>query len=211
MVEWTTRPGLLPYPEAMDAMRARVAAIREGSAAEQVWLVEHPPLYTSGTSAEAGDLVAADRFPTYAAGRGGQWTYHGPGQRTAYVMLDISRPHGRVPARDVRAYVAALEAWVIAALATFGVVGERREGRVGVWVAGAAGEAKVAAVGVRVTRWVTWHGVAVNVDPDLSHYAGIVPCGVRGHGVTSLAALGVGVEMAEVDAALRKGWAGAFG
>lgn len=212
MVEWTTQPGLLPYPEAIAGMQARTAAIRDGTASEQVWLVEHPPLYTSGTSADAGDLVAAGGFPTYAAGRGGQWTYHGPGQRTAYVMLDITRPHGRVPARDIRAFVGALEGWVIAALSRFGVTGERRAGRIGIWVAGADGtEAKIAAIGVRVTRWVTWHGIALNAAPDLSHYAGIVPCGIRGHGVTSLAALGVVTTMAEVDTALGEAWAKAFG
>ena len=211
MIEWTTRPGLLPYPEAVAVMRARTAAIRDGAAPEQVWLVEHPPLYTSGTSAAAGDLVAAGSFPTYATGRGGQWTYHGPGQRTAYVMLDIARPHGRVPARDIRKFVAALEEWAILALARFGVVGERRHGRVGIWVADpSGGESKVAAIGVRVTRWVTWHGIALNVAPDLSHYAGIVPCGIRGHGVTSLAALGVAATMAEVDAALAEAWPAAF-
>ncbi len=212
MIEWTTQPGLLPYPDAITAMQARTAAIRDGSASEQVWLVEHPPLYTSGTSAEAGDLLAPGGLPTYAAGRGGQWTYHGPGQRTAYVMLDIARPHGRVPARDVRAYVAALEGWVMAALGRLGVTGERRDGRIGIWVTGPDGaDAKIAAIGVRVTRWVTWHGIALNAAPDLSHYAGIVPCGIRGHGVTSLAALGVAATMAEVDAALAQAWPAAFG
>ena len=211
MIDWTTQPGLLPYPEAIAAMQARTAAIRDGAAPEQVWLVEHPPLYTSGTSADAGGLVAAGGLPTYATGRGGQWTYHGPGQRTGYVMLDIARPHGKVPARDIRKFVAALEEWVILALARFGVTGERRDGRVGIWVAGASGaDSKVAAIGVRVTRWVTWHGIALNVAPDLSHYRGIVPCGIRGHGVTSLAALGVPATMAEVDAALAEAWAAAF-
>ncbi len=211
--EWRTSPGLLPYPDAVAAMRERVAAIRAGTAAELVWLVEHPPLYTAGTSAERADLQQPDRFPTYDAGRGGQWTYHGPGQRTGYVMLDLARAHGRVGARDVRQYVAGLEAWLIAMLARFGVDGQRREGRIGIWVADPAsgGEAKIAALGVRVTRWVSWHGVAVNVAPDLEHFSGIVPCGIRGHGVTSLRALGVTASMAQVDAALRASWAEVFG
>ena len=211
MVEWTTRPGLLDYPDGIAAMQARAAAIRGGTDGEQVWLVEHPPLYTAGTSADAGDLIAASRFPTYAAGRGGQWTYHGPGQRTAYVLLDLTRPHGTLPPRDIRAYVAGLEGWVIAALSALGVRAERRAGRIGLWVAGSHGEDKIAAIGVRVTRWVTWHGVALNVAPDLSHYDGIVPCGIRGHGVTSLAALGVTATMDDVDAVLRAAWAGVFG
>ncbi len=212
-IEWRVSPGLLPYPEAVAAMRERVAAIRAGMASELVWLVEHPPLYTAGTSAERADLQQPDRFPTYDAGRGGQWTYHGPGQRTGYVMLDLARPHGRMGARDVRQYVAGLEAWLIATLACFGVDGQRREGRIGIWVADPAtgGEAKIAALGVRVTRWVSWHGVAVNVAPDLEHFSGIVPCGIRGHGVTSLRALGVAASMAEVDAALRASWAEVFG
>ena len=193
-VEWRTAEGLTPYPEALRTMQARAAAIRAGTARELVWLVEHPPLYTAGTSADRADLRAPDRFPTYDAGRGGQWTYHGPGQRTAYVMLDLARPHGpRLPPRDVRAYVGALEAWLIRTLARFGVRGERREGRIGIWVADRARgtEAKIGAIGVRVTRWVSWHGVALNVAPELEHFAGIVPCGIREHGVTSLAALGV--------------------
>ncbi len=212
-VEWRNSSGLLPYPDAVTAMQERVAAIRAGTASEQVWLVEHPPLYTAGTSAERADLQQPDRFPTYDAGRGGQWTYHGPGQRTGYVMLDLTRPHGRVGARDVRQYVAGLEAWLIATLQRFGVDGQRREGRIGIWVADPAtgGEAKIAALGVRVTRWVSWHGVAVNVAPDLEHFSGIVPCGIRGHGVTSLRALGVTASMAEVDTALRASWAEVFG
>jgi lipoyl(octanoyl) transferase len=176
-----------------------------------VWLVEHDPTYTAGTSARPEDLHDA-RFPVFSAGRGGQWTYHGPGQRTGYVMLDLNRAHGSVPPRDVRAYVHGLEAWLIRAIARFGLAAERRAGRVGLWVAnGSGGEDKVAAIGVRVTRWVTWHGVAVNVDPDLSHFGGIVPCGVSEHGVTSLAALGVRASMAEVDAALRTAFAEVFG
>lgn len=211
--EWIVRDDPLPYPEALAAMQARVDAIRAGTAREQVWLVEHPPLYTAGTSAQPGDLADPGRFPTYSAGRGGQWTYHGPGQRTAYVMLDLTHPHGTVPARDVRQFVVGLEEWLIRTLDRFNVRGERRTGRVGVWVADrAAGtEAKIAAIGVRVTRWVSWHGVALNVEPDLSHFAGIVPCGIADHGVTSLYALGLPVTMADADVALRAAWDEVFG
>ncbi len=210
--EWRIGDGPTPYPEALAVMERRVAAIREGTAGELVWLLEHPPLYTAGSSARPADLVDA-RFPAFAAGRGGQWTYHGPGQRIGYVMLDLTRPHGGVPARDVRCFVHGLEEWLIRALARFNVRGERREGRIGIWVADrAAGkEAKIAAIGVRVSRWVSWHGVALNVDPDLSHFAGIVPCGIREHGVISLHALGIPVSMAEADLALRAAWAEVFG
>lgn len=212
-LEWVIADGRLPYPEAMAAMRARVDAIRAGTAAERVWLVEHPPLYTAGTSASAGDLQDSGRFPTYEAGRGGQWTYHGPGQRVGYVMLDLTRAHGMARARDVRSYVHALEEWLIRALDRFNVRGERREGRVGIWVADrvAGTEAKIAAIGVRVTRWVSWHGVSLNVEPDLSHFGGIVPCGISEHGVTSLAALGIPATMAEADAALAGAWDEVFG
>lgn len=212
-VEWRTEPALLAYPDGIASMRARAAAIRAGTESELVWLVEHPPLYTAGTSAARGDLTEPRRFPTYDAGRGGQWTYHGPGQRVGYVLLDLSRPHGALPARDIRGFVVALEEWLIRALARFGVGGERREGRIGIWVTDPAtgGEAKIAALGVRVTRWVSWHGVALNVAPDLSHFSGIVPCGIRGHGVTSLAALGIPATMREADAALRAEWPGVFG
>ena len=211
--EWRIADGLTGYPDALAAMQARVAAIRAGTTGELVWLVEHPPLYTAGTSARPEELTAPARFPIFAAGRGGQWTYHGPGQRTAYVMLDLERTHGRVRPRDVRCFVWGLEEWLIRALDRFDVRGERRDGRVGVWVADrAAGtEAKIAAIGVRVSRWVTWHGVALNVEPDLSHYAGIVPCGISEHGVTSLRALGVPATMAETDAALRAAWDEVFG
>ncbi len=190
----------------------RAAAIRAGTARERVWLVEHPPLFTAGTSARPEELFNPRGFPTYDAGRGGQWTYHGPGQRTAYVMLDLTRAHGQVQARDVRSYVDGLEEWLIRALDRFNVRGERREGRIGIWVADrAAGtEAKIGAIGVRVTRWVSWHGVALNVEPDLSHFGGIVPCGVREHGVTSLHALGIPVTMAEADTALRQAWREVF-
>ncbi len=205
--EWVVSDGLTPYPEALAAMEARAAAIRAGGAGELVWLVEHPPTYTAGTSATPAGLVDP-RFPVFQAGRGGQWTYHGPGQRTAYVMLDLNRR-----GRDVRAFVHALEEWLIRALDRFNVRGERREGRVGIWVADRAGgaENKIAAIGVRVTRWVTWHGVALNVDPDLGHFGGIVPCGVAEHGVTSLHRLGVLATMEEADAALRGAWGEAFG
>lgn len=213
LLEWRTEPGLLAYPDAIAAMQARAAAIHAGGAPELVWLAEHPPLYTAGTSARREDLTAPDRFPTFEAGRGGQWTYHGPGQRTAYVLLDLSRRHGLVPPRDVRAFVHGLESWLIGATARLGVRAERRPGRVGLWVADplTATESKIAAVGVRVTRWVSWHGVALNVRPDLSHYAGIVPCGIAEHGVTSLAALGVDASLAQVDDALRAAWGSVFG
>ena len=212
-LEWRLAPAPVPYDTAMTAMQVRVAAIRASTAPEQVWLLEHPPLYTSGTSAKPADLEQPDRFPTYAAGRGGQWTYHGPGQLIAYVMLDLIRPHGRVPCRDTHAYVAALEDWLILTLAAFGVHGERRSGRVGVWVTDAqtGAENKVAAVGVRITRWVSWHGVSLNVCPDLDHFAGIVPCGIREHGVTSLRALGVAASMADVRQTIQEQWAGVFG
>ncbi len=211
--EWRISEGLTAYPDALAAMEARVAAIRAGVAAEQVWLVEHPPLYTAGTSATPDELQQPGRFPTFAAGRGGHWTYHGPGQRTAYVMLDLNRRHGSVPARDIRCFVHGLEEWLIRALDRFNVRGERRAGRVGIWVADpAAGtEAKIAAIGVRVTRWVSWHGVALNVEPDLSHFAGIIPCGITEHGVTSLHKLGIPVTMAEADVALRLAWDEVFG
>jgi lipoyl(octanoyl) transferase len=210
--EWSIAEGLTPYPEALAAMQARVEAIREGRAGELVWLVEHPPSYTAGTSASADGLKEA-RFPIYEAGRGGQWTYHGPGQRTAYVMLDLTRPGRPFPARDVRAYVHALEEWMIRALDRFNVKGERREGRVGIWVADRARgtEEKIGAIGVRVTRWVTWHGIALNVEPDLTHFGGIVPCGIAEHGVTSLHRLGIPVTMEEADSALMAAWKEVFG
>ncbi len=212
-LNWRVEDGLLPYPAALAAMQARADAIRAGAAPERVWLVEHPPLYTAGTSAQPGDLNDSRGFPTYAAGRGGQWTYHGPGQRVAYVMLDLQRPHGTVPPRDLRRYVEGLEWWLIRALDRFNVRGERRAGRIGIWVRDpAAGtEAKIAAIGVRVTRWVSWHGVSLNVEPDLGHFAGIVPCGIAEHGVTSLHALGLTVTMADADVALRGAWEEVFG
>ncbi len=200
------------YPAALAAMRAQSTAIRDEGAPDTVWLLEHPPLYTAGTSAQPADLLNPAGLPTHSAGRGGQWTYHGPGQRTAYVMLDLTRRHGTVPPRDVRAYVRGLEEWLIRALAEFNVRGERRAGRVGIWVADrGGGESKIAAIGVRVTRWVSWHGVALNVSPNLAHFAGIVPCGISEHGVTSLEALGITATLADADAALQRAWTGVFG
>jgi len=203
---WEVRPGLLPYPEAVTFMEERADAIRAGNAGELVWLVEHPPVYTAGTSANPADLLDA-RFPVFKTGRGGQFTYHGPGQRVAYVMLDLKR---RKP--DVRAFVRDLEEWLIRALANCGVRGERRPDRVGIWVnRGDGREDKIAAIGVRIRHWVTFHGVALNVAPDLTHFSGIVPCGVRGHGVTSLADLGRNIPMAQVDAALKDAFQTVFG
>lgn len=211
-LEWIVTDGRTPYASALAEMEAHVAAIRAGTAAERVWLVEHDPTYTAGTSARPEDLHDA-RFPVFNAGRGGQWTYHGPGQRTGYVMLDLNRAHGTVPARDIRAYVHGLEEWLIRTLDRFNIRAERRDGRVGLWVANRAtgGEDKIAAIGVRVTRWVTWHGVALNVDPDLSHFGGIVPCGISEFGVTSIHAQGVLATMEEADAALRAAWGEVFG
>ncbi len=206
-VAWRTSPGPVAYAEAVAAMEARVAAIRAGEARELVWLLEHPPLYTAGTSARAADLLDPHALPVFATGRGGQYTYHGPGQRIAYVMLDLKARRRA----DVRAYVHGLEAWLIATLARFGVQGETRQDRVGVWLAHAGAEAKIAAIGVRVRRWVTYHGVSLNVCPDLDHYRGIVACGVREHGVTSLAALGIDATMDDVDQALRDSFETVFG
>jgi lipoyl(octanoyl) transferase len=205
--QWNVADAPVPYERALAAMEARVAAIRAGTAGELVWLVEHPPTYTAGTSATPEGLVDA-RFPVFRAGRGGQWTYHGPGQRTGYVMLDLA-----ARGRDIRAYVHNLEEWVIRTLWRFNLRGERREGRVGIWVADPlrGTEDKIGAIGVRVTRWVSWHGVALNVDPDLSHFGGIVPCGISQHGVTSLHRLGILATMEEVDAALMASWGEVFG
>ncbi|HWF78573.1 MAG TPA: lipoyl(octanoyl) transferase LipB [Caulobacteraceae bacterium] len=204
---WATSAGLVPYLEAERAMEARADAIARGDAGELVWLLEHPPLYTAGVSAKPADLLDPQRFPVFRSGRGGQFTYHGPGQRVAYVMLDLTER-----GRDVRAFVTALQAWVIGALARLGVAGDVREGRVGVWVEQAGGrEDKVAAIGVKLRRWVSFHGVSLNVDPDLDHFGGIVPCGVTLHGVTSLAALGARASMAEADAALKASFTDVFG
>jgi len=198
-VEWRTADRFVPYEEAVAAMEARVAAIHAGTTREHIWLVEHPPLYTAGTSANAADLLEPGRLPVFETGRGGQYTYHGPGQRVAYAMLDLTRR-----GRDVGCHVWRLEEWMIRVCARFGVTAERREGRVGVWVARGGHENKIGAIGVRVRHWVTYHGLALNVDPDLGNYAGIVPCGISGHGVTSLAALGIKATMADVDTALRQ-------
>ena len=214
MVEWTQLPGLSPYAETLAAMEARADAIARGEAGEAIWLLEHPPLYTAGTSARPEDLVDPDRFPVHAVGRGGQYTYHGPGQRIVYVMLDVKRRGG-----DVRCFVRHLENWVIAALAEFNVRGEIRPGRVGVWVArpdkplnadGSMREDKIAAIGVKLRKWVSFHGISINVEPDLSHFDGIVPCGIREHGVTSLVDLGLPVTMADLDAALKATFEGAM-
>ena len=204
-VEWRVAEELTPYPQAVAFMEERAAAIAEGTAPELVWLVEHPPIYTAGTSARDTDLLDA-RFPVFKTGRGGQFTYHGPGQRVGYVMLDLKRRKA-----DVRAFVHDLEEWLIGTLAQFNVSGERREGRVGIWVARPGREDKIAAIGVRVRRWVTFHGVSINVDPDLSHFSGIVPCGVSEHGVTSLHDLGLPVTMADVDVALKQSFTDVFG
>ncbi len=204
-IEWRTAHTPCDYALAVETMEARVAAIAAGTAPEMVWLLEHPPLYTAGTSARDADLLTPVRFPVHRTGRGGQYTYHGPGQRVAYVMLNLGRRGG-----DLHAYVSGLERWLIAVLADFGVRGEVRKGRVGVWVARGGGrEDKIGAIGVRVRRGVSYHGVSLNVAPDLEHFSGIVPCGIREHGVTSLADLGVAAEMAEVDAALRRRFEGA--
>ncbi len=209
-VEWRIADTLVAYDEAVAEMEARASAIALGQASECVWLLEHPPLYTAGTSARDADLVEPDRFPVHRTGRGGQFTYHGPGQRVAYVMLDLSRRR-----QDLRAYVASLEAWIVATLDSFNVRAERREDRVGVWVRrpekGEGVEDKIAAIGIRVKRWVSLHGISLNVEPDLTHFSGIVPCGVRLHGVTSLTDLGRIVSMAEVDMALRAAFEPIFG
>jgi len=210
-VEWRISQDLTAYPGAVTAMEERVAAISAGDASEQVWLVEHPPLYTAGTSADEGDLLDADKFPVYQAGRGGEFTYHGPGQRVGYVMMDLNHRN-----RDVRRFVRDLEEWMIVTLAAFDVVGERRDGRVGIWVdrgkhGGVLGtEDKIAAIGVRLRSWVSFHGVSINISPDLSHYDGIVPCGISQHGVTSLTALGVSASVAEVDDALQSAFETVF-
>ena len=197
---------LQPFTPAMLKMETHVAAISDGNEPERLWLLEHPALYTAGTSAKLADLIEPNRFPVFETGRGGQYTYHGPGQRVGYVMLNLAKRGG-----DVRAFVAALEQWLINTLAEFGLKGERREDRVGIWLRHAKGEDKIAALGIRVRRGITFHGVSLNVNPDLSHFDGIVPCGVSEHGVTSLAALGINASMAEVDAALLKNFEPIFG
>jgi lipoyl(octanoyl) transferase len=209
-VEWVVTPGLVPYAAACALMAQRVEAILAGTAREVVWLIEHPALYTAGTSARASDLLEPGRFPVHRSGRGGQYTYHGPGQRVAYVMLDVGRRFG-----DVRAYVAALEAWIIEALAQLGVEGGAMPGRVGIWVPlpgeRPGSQEKIAAIGVRLRRWISSHGVSINVAPDLSHFSGIVPCGIADNGVTSLARLGLDVRVDEVDQVLRVAFERRFG
>jgi len=214
MVDWITSDGLTDYDTATAFMEARAEAIARGEAEECIWLVEHPPLYTAGTSARPQDLTQPDRFPVYPSKRGGQYTYHGPGQRVVYVMLDVGKR-----GRDVRCFVRDLESWVIATLAEFGLTGHIRPGRVGVWIErpekpalpdGSAREDKIAAIGIRLRRWISFHGISINVEPDLSHFDGIVPCGIRGHGVTSLVDLGLPVTMDDLDAALRRSFAGTF-
>ncbi len=218
VTEWIISDGLVPYPDALAFMEERVAAIINDGAPDLVWLLEHPPLYTAGTSADIKDLVQPDRFPVYDAGRGGQYTYHGPGQRVAYVMMDLNRAakrHGK-SGPDLRAFVNSLEDWIIDTLASFNVTGERREGRVGVWVdrsqtLGPGREDKIAAIGVRVRKWVTWHGISINVEPELDHFTGIVPCGISQHGVTSLVDLGLPVTMTDLDMALKDSFEKVFG
>ncbi|MDA7965923.1 lipoyl(octanoyl) transferase LipB [Ruegeria sp.] len=214
-MEWKTTDGLTDYDESIAFMEARVAAIAAGKAEECIWLLEHPPLYTAGTSAKREDLTDPDRFPVYDSKRGGQYTYHGPGQRVVYVMLDVGKR-----GHDVRRFVKQLEAWVIAALAEFNVTGEIRDGRVGVWVqrgdkpltaTGQTAEDKVAAIGIRLRKWISFHGISINVEPDLDHFGGIVPCGIQDHGVTSLVDLGLPVTMADVDVALRRTFEDVFG
>ena len=199
MPEWRIDAGLTDYAAAIAAMEAHAAAIRNAGAAERIWLVEHPPVYTAGTSADPAELLTPERFPVFAAGRGGRYTYHGPGQRVVYPMLDLDRR-----GRDLRGYVATLEAWIVAVLADLGVAARAVPGRVGVWTDTEAGEAKIAAIGVRVRRWVSYHGLAINVAPELEHFSGIVPCGLPDYPVTSLAALGRDVAFDAVDAALRR-------
>jgi len=214
MFDWIISDSPVPYPEALTEMEARVAAIAEGRADEAVWLLEHPPLYTAGTSARPEDLTDPGRFPVYEARRGGKYTYHGPGQRVVYVMLDVGRR-----GRDVRRFVEQLEAWVIDTLDSFNIRGEIRPGRVGVWVQrpekpllpdGTLREDKIAAIGIRLRRWISFHGISINVDPDLEHFSGIVPCGIREHGVTSLVDLGLPVTMDDLDTALRRSFATHF-
>jgi lipoyl(octanoyl) transferase len=213
-VEWITSDGLIGYEDALSFMEARVAAISEGRAPECIWLLEHPPLYTAGTSSRREDLRDPDRFEVFEARRGGQYTYHGPGQRVIYVMLDLN-----TRGRDIRAFVKALETWVIGALAEFNVTGEIRDGRVGVWVQrpekprgvdGGVAEEKIAAIGIRLRKWVSFHGISINLDPDLEHFSGIVPCGIADHGVTSLVDLGLPVDMSDLDVALRRQFETAF-
>lgn len=202
MIKWQTSQALVDYPEAIATMQSHILDLQKGQAEEMVWLLEHPPIYTGGTSAQTQDLLEKLRFPVYETGRGGQYTYHGPGQRVAYVMIDLSRRQ-----KDLRAYVQALENWLIDVLAFLGLDAFQRPGRVGIWVNNQGREEKVAAIGVRVSKWVTYHGIALNVDPDLSHFSGIVPCGLSSFGVTSLRQLGIALSLEEVDEILKLMWA----
>jgi lipoyl(octanoyl) transferase len=204
-IEWRVSEGYVNYPEAVSAMEDRVEGILNHTYPEQVWLLEHCPIYTAGTSSKDSDILVKN-FPVFQTGRGGQFTYHGPGQRVAYVMLDLN-----ARAADVRQFICDLEEWLIRTLIKFGVKGERRQGRVGIWVVNKAREEKIAAIGVRLRRWVTFHGVSLNVDPDLTHYSGIVPCGIKEHGITSLSALGISVSMSEVDSELKNSFREIFG
>lgn len=214
-IEWKILPGLTEYVACVNQMEQTASAIYRGEAAEQVWLVEHPPLYTAGTSAKSSDLVKPERFDVHKTGRGGQYTYHGPGQRIAYVMLNLNARE-----RDVRKFVVALENWVIGTLAQFNIKGEKRDGRVGVWVEqpqkpplpdGSMREDKIAAIGIRLRRWVSFHGISINVEPELDHYSGIVPCGITGHGITSLVDLGLPVTMGDLDVVLKSEFEALFG
>ena len=205
-MEWKTSEQPVEYPDALAFMDARVAEIHGGQADDLIWLLEHPPLYTGGTSAKVADLLES-RFPVYQSGRGGEYTYHGPGQRVAYVMTDLKK---RQSVPDIKSYVWSLEEWIIRSIGEFGIKGERRCGRVGIWVVTPEGEKKIAAIGVRVRHWITLHGIAINVNPDLSHFGGIVPCGISDAGVTSFADLGVSADTAALDAALKRNFEGAF-
>jgi lipoyl(octanoyl) transferase len=209
---WHIDDAPVPYDQAIAQMQTDIAAIHAG-APDRIWLLQHPALYTAGTSANPADLTDPHRLPIFNAGRGGQWTYHGPGQRVAYVMLNLAYPHGPIPPRDLHRYVEGLEEWIIRALGRFNIRGERRIGRVGVWVADrkAGTEAKIASIGVRITRWVSWHGISLNVDPNLADFSGIIPCGVREHGVTSLHHQGILASMADADLALMAAWPEVFG
>jgi len=212
-ISWKREKGLVSYDDALSAMQERAAAIRRGECGELLWFLEHPRLYTAGTSAKPADLINPENLPTYEAGRGGQWTYHGPGQRIAYVMLDLMREHGPTPPRDLRAFVQSLERWIIASLSSLGISGRTECGRIGVWVNDptTGDESKIAALGIRVSRWVSWHGIAINLDPDLADFDGIIPCGIREYGVTSIRRFDPDLTMDDLDQALLTQWPQFFG
>ncbi|RUT25580.1 lipoate-protein ligase B [Asaia sp. W19] len=212
-ISWKREKDLVSYDHALTAMQERAAAIRSGKAEELLWFLEHPRLYTAGTSAKADDLINPENLPTYDAGRGGQWTYHGPGQRIVYVMLDLQRAHGPTPPRDLRAFVQSLERWIIASLSMLGIKGRAECGRIGVWVDDpiTGQETKIAALGIRLSRWVSWHGIAINLDPDLADFEGIIPCGIREYGVTSIRRFNPDLSMDALDHALLSTWAQFFG